>query len=207
MHHTDFFLSSQRPTHEGRILKAPHVVIPTLSIPRSCHPLFITAFNSTLGVRGAPWSATNRLHGQRTGAFSLRPVLGLSRKTDQFRLDPTQNCAPGFWCDRKSSVYHLALEMYSGIFRHATWLCPACLPSTCSIPAPIQPTIAMTTTHKHQLCLTRPPSTRSSSASEDHHQAPVVTQQQQQQHFKYTIICRTNRESRLAPPSAWTALT
>ena len=69
---------------------------------------------------GAPWSAANRLHGQRTGAFSWRPVLGLSRKTDQFRLDPIQNCAPGWWCDRESSVYHLALEMYSGIFRHAT---------------------------------------------------------------------------------------
>ena len=96
-----------------------------------------------------PWSAANRLHGQRTGAFSWRPVLGLFRKTDQFRLDPSQNCAPGWRCDRESSVYHLALEMYSGIFRHATnpWLCPACLPNTSSIPAPIQPTIAMTTTH------------------------------------------------------------
>ena len=51
-------------------------------------------------VRGAPWSAANRLHGQRTGAFSWRPVLGLSRKTYQFRLDPTQNCAPGWWYDR-----------------------------------------------------------------------------------------------------------
>ena len=56
-------------------------------------------------VRGAPWSAAKRLHGQRTGAFSWRPVLGLSRKTDQFRLDPTLNCAPGWWCDRVSSVY------------------------------------------------------------------------------------------------------
>ena len=62
-----------------------------------------------------------------------------------------------------------------------TWLCPACLPNTSSIPAPIQPTIAMTTTHIHQLWLTRPPSTCSSSASEDHPQAPVVTQQQQHQ--------------------------
>ena len=26
-------------------------------------------------VRGAPWRATNRLHGQRTGAFSWRPML------------------------------------------------------------------------------------------------------------------------------------
>ena len=102
---------------------------------------------------GAPWSAANRLHGQRTGAFSWRPVFGLSRKTDQFRLDHTQNCAPGWWCDRESSVYHLAHEMYSGILRHATipWLCPVCLPNTSSIPAPIQLTIAMTTTHIHQL--------------------------------------------------------
>ena len=63
--------------------------------------------------------------------------------------------------------------------RQTPWLCPACLPSTSSFPAPIQPTIAMTTTHIHQLRLTPPPSTRSSSASEDHPQAPVVTHQQQ----------------------------
>ena len=63
------------------------------------------ALVARVSVRGAPWSAANRLHGQRTGAFSWRPVLGLSRKTDQFRLDPTQNCAPGWWCDRMSSVY------------------------------------------------------------------------------------------------------
>ena len=71
-------------------------------------------------VRGTPWSAANRLYGQRTGAFSWRPVFVLSRKPDQFRLDPTQSCAPGWWCDRESSVYHIALEMYSGISRHAT---------------------------------------------------------------------------------------
>ena len=58
--------------------------------------------------------------------------------------------------------------------RPTTWLCHACLPSTNSIHAPIQPTIAMTTTHIHQLLLTQPPSTRNSSASEDHPQAPVV---------------------------------
>ena len=72
--------------------------------------------------------------------------------------------------------------------RPTTWLCPACLPSTNSIPAPIQPTIAMTTTHIHQLWLTRPPSTRSSSASEDHPQAPVVTQQQQQPNYPRCLL-------------------
>ena len=88
-------------------------------------------------VRGAPWSAANRLHGQRTGAFSWHPMLGLSRKTNQFRLDPTQNCAPGWWCDRESSVYHLTLEMYSASFdmRLTPWLCPACLKT----PAPSLP--------------------------------------------------------------------
>ena len=63
-------------------------------------PTILTAFYRDVSVRGAPWSAANRLHGQRTGVFLWRPVLGLSRKTDQFRLNPTQNCAPGWWCDR-----------------------------------------------------------------------------------------------------------
>ena len=88
----------------------------------------------TTSVRGAPWSAANRLHGQRTGAFSWLPVLGLSRKTDQFRLDPTQNCSPGWWCDRESSVYHLALEMYSGIFRQMSFV-----PHAYQTPAPSLP--------------------------------------------------------------------
>ena len=39
--------------------------------------------------------------------------------------------------------------------RPTTWLCPACLPNTSSIPDSIQPTIAMTTTHIHHLWLTR----------------------------------------------------
>ena len=75
---------------------------------------------------------------------------------------------------------HSKCTLASFDIRLPPWLCPACLPNTSSIPAPIQPTIAMTTTHIHQLWLTRPPSTCSSSASEDHPQAPVVTQQQQQ---------------------------
>ena len=80
--------------------------------PTLVSELWLMVSKDMLRVRGAPWSATNRLHGQRTGAFSWRPVLGLSRKSDQFRFDPTQNCAPGWWCDRESSVYHLALEMW-----------------------------------------------------------------------------------------------
>ena len=68
--------------------------------------------------------------------------------------------------------------------RPTTWLRPACIPNTTSIPALNQPTIAMTTTHIHQLWLSRPPSTRSTSASGDHPQAPVVTQQQQDEVFR-----------------------
>ena len=62
--------------------------------------LFISLNKGNICVRGSPWNAANRLHGQRTGAFTWRPVLGLSRKTDQFRLDPTQNSAHGRWYDR-----------------------------------------------------------------------------------------------------------
>ena len=86
------------------------------------------------------------------------------------------------WMAVRSSVIsvfptHSGNAPASPDIRPTTWLCPACLASTNSIPVPIQPTIAMTTTHIHQLWLFRPPSTRSSSASEDHPQVPVVTQQ------------------------------
>ena len=84
--------------------------------------------------------------------------------------------------------------------RPTTWLCPACIPSTNSIPAPI----SMTTTHIHQLWLTRPPSTRSSSASEDHPQAPVVTQQQQQQQRRSTDQPNTKSTAPTEHPRATT---
>ena len=96
-------------------------------------------------IRAAPWSA------QPTDCMDNEPELsldvkckGMPRNTDQFRLNPTQSCAPGRGCDQVSSVYHLTLWKCSGISRHATkprWPCPACIPSTTSIPAP---TIAMT---------------------------------------------------------------
>ena len=69
------------------------------------HDKMTRAIYASFSFRGSQWSAANRLHGQRTGAFSWRPVLGLSRKTDQFRFDPTQNCAHGWWSDRVKSVY------------------------------------------------------------------------------------------------------
>ena len=71
-------------------------------------------------VRGAPSIAANRLHGQRIGAFSRRPVWRLTRKTDKLRLDSTKSCVPGRWDDWVTSVRHLALGMCSGISRIAT---------------------------------------------------------------------------------------
>ena len=134
-------------------------------------------------VRGAPWSAANRLHGQRTGAFSWRPVLGLSRRPTNSgsTLPRTAHLDGGTIGCNQCIPTHSGNAPASPDIQPTTWFCPACLPSTNSIPAPIQPTIAMTTTHIHQLWITRPPSTRSSSASEDYPQAPVVTQQQKQQ--------------------------
>ena len=132
------------------------------------------------GVRGAPWSAANRLHGQRTGAFSWRLCKAFpGRLTNSGSTLPRTAHLDGgvigiisLSSRTRNVLWHLLTCDYA---------CPACLPNTSSIPAPIQPTIAMTTTHIHQLRLTQLPSTRSSSASEDHPQTPVVTQQQQQQ--------------------------
>ena len=46
-HHAVFLPSCLRPPQEGLILGPPHVVMPTLSIPRTCNPLFLTVVNST----------------------------------------------------------------------------------------------------------------------------------------------------------------
>ena len=42
-----FLPSCLRQPQEGRIIGPPHVVMSTLSIPRTCNPLFLTAVNST----------------------------------------------------------------------------------------------------------------------------------------------------------------
>ena len=129
----------------------------TVAIQRKLEVFQSKCFRHIHSVRGAPWSAANRLHGQRTGAFSLRRVLGLSRKTDQFRLDPTQNCAPGWWCDRESSVYHLALEMYSGIYRHATNpLALSCMPTKHQLHPCPHPTQHSHDYHTHTPTVTNP---------------------------------------------------
>ena len=91
-------------------------------------------------IRGAVWSAANRLHGQRTGDFSWRPVLRYSQGSTLPRATHMEGRVIG--CYRP---LHLALAMSSGVSRHATnLLYPACIPPTTSIPASTQLTIAMT---------------------------------------------------------------
>ena len=125
-----------------------------MSFPSPFHPL--TVIYSQLCVRGAPWSVAYRLHGQRFGAFSWRPVLRPFQEDDKFRLDPTQNYSPGRRCDRVSSVYHLTLgkcPWHLPACDQPPWLCHARIPSTTSTPAHTQPTIAMTNC-KHALTVT-----------------------------------------------------
>ena len=46
-HYAVFLPTYLRQPQECRIFKPPHVAMPTLSIPRTCNPLFPTAVNST----------------------------------------------------------------------------------------------------------------------------------------------------------------
>ena len=46
-HHAVVFTICLRLPRESRILGPPHVAMPTLSIPRTCNPLFPKAVNST----------------------------------------------------------------------------------------------------------------------------------------------------------------
>ena len=68
------------------------------------------------------------------------PCQCLLWKTDQFRLDPTQSCAPRKRCDRVSSPRTCKVLWHLPIYDQPLQLCPACLPTTTSI----QPTILMT---------------------------------------------------------------
>ena len=96
-------------------------------------------------------SAANRLRGQRTGAFLWRPVL---RPLQEARPIPArfypELCT---WMVVRSGVIsvftsHTGNAPASPNMRPAPWLCSACLPTTTSIPTPIQPTTA-TTNYTH----------------------------------------------------------
>ena len=112
---------------------------------------------------------------------------GLPRKTDKFRLHPTQCCAPEWRCDRVSS---LSSSHTLEVFRHLPTyqqltLALSHMPTTASsIPDPTRKTIAMTNYTHTPLLFTPPPSKRSSNASWGHPYVHVFTQQQQQLHSR-----------------------
>ena len=98
---------------------------------------------------------------------SLLVASFLSRKIDQFRLDPTQSCTLRRRCDRVSSMssFHTRyLLQHIPVCDQPRLPCPACILSTTSVPDPSQPTIAMIN-YIHTPTVTNS-STRSSSASE-----------------------------------------
>ena len=123
-------------------------------------------------VRWAPWSVANRLHGQRTGEFSWRPML---RPSPEDRRTPKQPYPEmRTWMAMWSGVISASIRNRVEL-RHLptcdqpNWLCSACIPFTTSIPAPTQPAIKMTNyTHAP----TRQPSTYNSSFSEIIHRRP-----------------------------------
>ena len=75
------------------------------------------------------------------------------RRALDFEVEGPQNCAHGCGVigNHQFITSHSKCTLASFDMRLTPWLCPTCLPNTSSIPAPIQPTIAMTTTHIHQL--------------------------------------------------------
>ena len=85
-------------------------------------------------------------HGvQRTDCMDIKqgpsrgvPCWNLLRKTDQFRLDPTQRRTPGRRCDQVSSASSLRnreVHSHLPICDHPSWLCPARIRSAISMPA------------------------------------------------------------------------
>ena len=121
-----------------------------------------------------PWST---MECSQPAAWTMNRSLLVASRVRRFQEDRPIPAPPypelRTWMVVRSGVIsvfptHSGNAPESPDIRPTTWLCSACLPSTNSIPAPIQPTIAMSTTHIYQLWLTRPHSTRSSSASEDH---------------------------------------
>ena len=104
-----------------------------------------------------PWST---MECSQTAAWTTNRNLLMASRVRPFQEDlpiPTRPypelCT---WMVVRSGVISVFPTHYGNApaspdIRPTTWLCPACLPSTNSIPAPIQPTIAMTTTHIHQL--------------------------------------------------------
>ena len=98
-----------------------------------------TGGGDSSGVRGAPLNVANRLHGQPTGAFSWRPVLRPFQEDQPYSEQRT-------W----TAVSSVSIPRTLKVLRHLQTChqppshCPAWILTTTSIPAPIQPTTAMT---------------------------------------------------------------
>ena len=130
----------------------------------------------TVSVEHRRVQSTGR-NGQRAAPISWRPMLTpyLEDRPIPARTYPelcTWKAVLLIWC------LQLALKKCCKISHiyQPSWLCPACLPTTISISAPTQPTIAASI---QQMWLTCPSSTRSSSASERHPRVSVTSQQYQ----------------------------
>ena len=104
-----------------------------------------------------PWST---MESSQLAAWTMNWILLVASRVRPFQEDRPIPARPypelRTWMVVRSGVIsvfstHSGNDPASPDIRPTTWLCPACLPSTNSIPAPIQPTIAMTTTHIHQL--------------------------------------------------------
>ena len=148
-----------------------------------CSIILISTTTPTTATTTSTTTASVENHGvQSTGCMDIEPepshsvpCWGLPRKSDQFRLDPTQSYPPGRRCDR---VWSVSPPCTREVLRHF----PTCdqsllvLPRMLTIhhlhPCPSQPTAVMTNyTAMPKLWLIRQPSTRSSGTFEDHPQA------------------------------------
>ena len=91
-----------------------------LSISANIYQQMSISVNVNLRVHGAPWRAANRLHGQRTWAFSWRPVLGISgRPTNSGSTLPRTAQLDGGAIGCNQCIPH-TLWKCSGNSRHTT---------------------------------------------------------------------------------------
>ena len=151
-------------------------------------------------LRRASLRAANRMHGQRTGDFTRRPGLRPFQENQSIQARPYPELRT--WMVVRPGVITVFTtpsrnSPTSPDMRPAPWLHPACLPTTTSIPAPIQPTTAMTN-YTHAPTVTNLSAFHAllrSSASVGHPQAPVAMQQQQQQQQRQqqTLILLSQR--------------
>ena len=112
----------------------------------------ITAWSS-YSVRGAPWSAANQLHGQRTGAFSWHPMLTSFQEDQPILARPYPELRT--WMVMRSGV----ISVFTS---HSP--APTCDQHAYQPPPPSSPPQPLLTRHIHHLWITRPPSMRSYNA-------------------------------------------